>query len=155
MKARTATLTLTALCFLAAQIAFAQSPFMGTWKLNEAKSNLPPGTPRSTTVTYEAAGDNVKVTVDGTDSAGNPVHSEWTGKFDGHEYPVTGSPIADERSYRRIGTHTLSFTEAKDGKITRTGRVDVSSDGKSRTLTTTVTDSQGQKVHIMALYDKQ
>jgi len=40
---------------------------MGTWKLNEAKSKLAPGVPKNTTVVYEAAGDNVKVTVDGTD----------------------------------------------------------------------------------------
>jgi hypothetical protein len=155
MKARTAALTLAALCFLAAQVAFAQDPYLGTWILNETKSNLVPGAPKNTTVIYESVGDRIKVTVTGIDSAGNPIHSEWTGKFDGREYPVTGSPTADERSYRRIGSHTLSFTQSKDGKITTTGRIDVSADGRSRTVTTTLTDSKGQKVHIMAFYDKR
>lgn len=155
MKARTATLILAVLCFLAAQVTFAQSPFMGTWKLNEAKSNLVPGAPKNTTVIYEAVGDNIKATVDGIDSAGNPIHSRWTGKFDGRDYPVIGSPTADERSYRRIGTHTLSFTEAKEGKITAIGRIDVSADGKSRTVTMTRTDSKGKKIHFMAFYDKR
>jgi hypothetical protein len=155
MKARTAALTLAAVCFLGAQVAFAQSPFMGTWKLNEAKSKLGPGAPKNTTVTYEAAGADVKVTVEGTDSAGNPIHSEWTGKFDGKEYPVTGSSTADMRSYHRIGTHTLSLTESKAGKITTTGRIAISADGKTRTVTATETDPNGKKIHTMAFYDKQ
>jgi len=40
---------------------------MGTWKLNEAKSKIGAGSPKNSTVVYEAAGDSVKVTVDGTD----------------------------------------------------------------------------------------
>ena len=43
-----------------------------------------------------AAGDSVKVTTDGTDRDGKPVHGEWTGKFDGKDYPVTGDPTTDQ-----------------------------------------------------------
>ena len=39
-----------------------------------------------------------KVTVDGTDSDGKPVHNEWTGKYDGKDYPVTGSSTNDTLS---------------------------------------------------------
>jgi hypothetical protein len=155
MKARTAALTLAAVCFLGAQVAFAESPFMGTWKLNESKSKLGPGAPKNTTVTYEVSGNDIKVTVEGTDSMGNPTHTEWTGKFDGKEYPVTGSSSADMRSYRAIGTHTLSFTESMAGKITTTGRIAVSENGKTRTVTATETGPKGKKVHMMAFYDKQ
>jgi hypothetical protein len=67
MKTRTIELTL-ALCFFAGAACFAaDDPNMGTWKLNEAKSKLTPGTGKNTTVVYEAAGDQVKVTIDGTD----------------------------------------------------------------------------------------
>jgi ribosomal protein L21E len=64
---------------------------MGTWKLNEAKSKIGAGSPKNTTVVYEATGDDVKVTVDGTDGDGKPVHSEWTGKYDGKDYGHRGS----------------------------------------------------------------
>ena len=70
-------------------------PTDGTWKLNEAKSKIAAGAPKFTTVVYEAAGDRVKVTVDGTDGEGKPVHNEWTGKYDGKDYPVTGDPNTD------------------------------------------------------------
>ena len=92
MKARTIALTL-ALCSVGiAAGAVAADPNLGTWKLNAAKSKIAPGTPKNDTVVYEAVGDNVKVTVDGTDGAGKPAHNEWTGKFDGKNYPVTGDP---------------------------------------------------------------
>ncbi len=42
MKARMLLLTL-ALCFAGTALSFAQSPQMGTWKLDEAKSKIPPG----------------------------------------------------------------------------------------------------------------
>jgi len=77
---------------------------MGTWKLNERKSKLAPGMPKNNTVVYEVAGDNVKVTVDGTDNDGKPTHNEWTGKFDGKDYAVTGDPNSDERSYKKLMT---------------------------------------------------
>ena len=43
----------------------------------------------------------------------------------------------------------------KGGKVTVTGRVVVSSDGKTRTVTTSGTTPQGRKVTSIAVYDKQ
>jgi len=128
---------------------------MGTWKLNEAKSKFSPGATKNNTVVYEAAGDSVKVTVDGVDGDGNPIHSEWTGKFDGKYSPVTGDPTSDTRSYRKINNRTLALTGKKDGKLTLTGRIVVSANGKARTVTTTATNSKGKRVTTRAVYDKQ
>ena len=48
--------------------------FIGTWKLNLAKSKYSPGPPpKSQTATYDAAGDGVKVTVKGTNGQGQPI----------------------------------------------------------------------------------
>jgi hypothetical protein len=108
---------------------------IGTWKLNEAKSKIGAGSPKNTTVIYEAAGDSVKVTTDGTDGDGKPSHSEWTGKYDGKDYPVTGDPNTDTRSYKKVNDHTLAFTNKKGDKVTISGRGVVSADGKTRTVT--------------------
>ena len=40
------------------------------------------------------------------DGDGKPVHSEWTGNFDGKDYSVTGDPIADTRSYTKVDVRT-------------------------------------------------
>jgi hypothetical protein len=154
MKAKTIVLTL-ALYFVAAAVCFASDLQMGTWKLNEAKSKLAPGVSKNSTVVYEAAGDNVKVTVDGTDRDGKPAHNEWTGKFDGKDYPVTGDPDSDARSYKKVGVRTLQLTVKKGGKVTVSGRINVSADGKTRTVTTSGTDPQGKKFKSTAVYDKQ
>ena len=154
MKARTIILTL-ALCLVGVAVCFADDANMGTWKLNEAKSKFAPGAPKNTTVVYEAAGDNVKVTVDGIDSDGKPTHNEWTGKFDGKDYPVTGDPSSDTRSYKKANDRTLEFTAKKDGKVTITGRIVVAADGKIRTVNTSGTDAKGKKVKSTAVFDKQ
>jgi hypothetical protein len=153
MKAKAIALIIS-LVFVSVAMGFQNSPQMGTWKLKEAKSKFG-GKARNHTVVYEAAGDQTKVTVDGTDESGNAVHSEWTGKFDGKDYPVSGDAASDTRSYRRINKNTLSLTGKKGGKVTLTGRIVVSRDGKTRTVTTTATNAQGKKVTNVAVYDKQ
>jgi hypothetical protein len=142
------------LCLFAVATSFA-SPNMGTWKLNEAKSNIPAGAPKNTMVMYVAMGDKVKVTVDGIDGQGKPAHNEWTGKFDGKDYPLMGDPNADTRSYKMVDAHTTELTNKKAGKVTATGRIVVSADGMSRTVTVTGMDSMGMKVTYAAVYDKQ
>ena len=84
MKRKTMLLAL-AMCVAGATTSFAADPQMGTWKLNEAKSKFSAGATKNSTVVYEAAGDNVKVVVDGVDGTGQKIHSEWTGKFDGKD----------------------------------------------------------------------
>ena len=154
MKTKTTGL-IPALCFFATAVCFADDPQMGTWKLNEAKSKFAPGVPKNHTVVYEVSGDNVKVTVDGTDKDGNATHNEWTGKFDGKDYPVTGDPTSDMRSYKKIADRVLKLTVKKDGKVTVTGRIVVSADGKSRIVTTGEAGAQGKSSKNRTVYDKQ
>ena len=155
MKRKTTGLTV-ALCFFAGAACFAaDDPQIGTWKLNEAKSKLTPGEGKNTTVVYEAAGDQVKVIIDGTDKDGKPTHNEWTGKFDGTDYAVTGDQKSDMRSYKKVDDHTLAFTVKKDGKTTITGRIVVAADGKSRMVTAHAAGEQGKESKEKAAYDKQ
>jgi hypothetical protein len=151
---KTAVLTFLML-FAGLTMCFAANPNLGTWKLNEAKSKMGAGLPKNLTVRYEAVGDNIKATVDGVDGKGNPTHNEWTGKFDGKDYPVTGDPTSDARSYKAINDHTLELTVKKGGKVTISGKIVISADGKTRTLTATGTDSMGMKVEGTSVYDKQ
>ena len=173
MKTKTLAVTL-AVWFAAGALCFAADPQMGTWKLNEAKSKFAPGRPKNTMVVYkDAMGGKVKITTDGVDANGKATHSEWTGKFDGREYPVTGDPNADMRSYTKLDDRTLDFTAKKGRKVTVTGRVVAAADGKSRTVTTSGTtgtaapagrawqrgdfqaEQKGTKFKNIAVYDKQ
>ena len=154
MKARTALLILV-VCFLAGAVCSASDTQMGTWKLNEAKSKIAAGTGMNNTVVYEAAGDSIKVTIDGKAADGTATHSAWTGKFDGKDYPSTGNPNEDMRSVKQIDDHTLHVVSKKGGKVILTAHVVVAADGKSRTVTVNGTDAQGKKYKSTAVYDKQ
>jgi len=154
MRGRTFMLALT-LCFVGATLCAAEDLNIGTWKLNEAKSQIPAGTLKNVTVVYETQGDSVKVTTDGFGRDGKPMHTEWTGKYDGKDYPLAGDPSADARSYRKIDDHTYALANKKDGKVATSGSIVVSKDGKSRTLRVSGTDSAGKKITSVAMYDKQ
>jgi len=154
MKVKVILLTLL-LLFISAVVCSAQSPHMGTWKLNEAKSHFGKGAARNNTVVYEAAGDRTKVTVDGVDGSCSPTHNEWTGKFDGKYYAVTGSDTGDMRSYTKANSRTLAIREKKGGKVVLTGTIAVARNGKSRTVRTTAKNAQGKWITNTAVYDKQ
>jgi hypothetical protein len=154
MKVKSILFTL-ALCLFGITLCSAQDVFMGTWKLNKENSIIPAGAQKSNTVVCEPAGDNVKITVDGTDGQGKPTHSEWTGRFDGKDYPVTGDPTSETREYTKVNDHLLRFTGKKRGEDTMIGRVGVAPDGKTRAVTTTSANGEGKRVSTTAVYDKK
>ncbi|HKP04786.1 MAG TPA: hypothetical protein VJU77_15645 [Chthoniobacterales bacterium] len=128
--------------------------FMGTWKLNEAKSKIGEGMPKNTTVVYAQSGDEVTITVDGMDG-GKAVHHVWKGKFDGKDYAAQGSDMHNVRAYTKVDAKTLTYTVKKDGKDVGKGKVVISADGKSRTVTETDTGKDGKDATTTAVYDKQ
>ena len=152
---KTKTLALAVVFCGLAVVGFAADPNVGSWKLNEAKSKVAPGSPKNVTVVYTAEGDSYKCVVDGVDGVGKPTHNEWTGKFDGKDYAVKGDPTADMRSLRLVKTGHYALTNKKDGKITVTGTIDLSADGKTRTLVSHMTDAAGKKVTNTMVYEKQ
>jgi hypothetical protein len=154
MKLRTIMVAV-AMCLFSLTLCFADNAMMGTWKLNEAKSKIPAGAPKSITVTYEASGDSIKCTIDGVDGQGKPTHTEWTGKFDGKDYPVTGDANQSTRSVKVVNDHKMDVDIKKDGKVTMSGRIEIAADGKSRTVTLHGTDASGKKLESKAAYDKQ
>jgi hypothetical protein len=135
-------------------VCHASDPNMGTWKLNEAKSKFSAGATKNSTVVYSPAGDMVKVTTDGMTGDGKPTQTEWTGKFDGKDYPLAGDP-SSTRAYTKVDDQTMKLVNKKDGKATSSGRIVVAPGGKSRTVTITGTTPDGKKMSSTAVYDKQ
>ena len=133
----------------------ADDAFMGTWKLNESKSKIPAGAHKNTTVVYAQSGDEVTITVDGTDPSGKAVHHSWTGKMDGKEHAAKGSDMHDARAYTKVDAHTITYTVMKEGKKIGHGKVVVAADGKSRTVTETDTGADGKELSSKAVYDKE
>lgn len=59
------------------------------------------------------------------------------------------------RAYTRIDSRTYQYVQKEDGKVTLTSRVVVAADGKTRTITTTGKNAQGQTINNVIAWDKQ
>ena len=130
--------------------------WVGTWKLNVAKSKYPSGPgPRSQTLRFEVTADGIRLVSDGVNAEGKPAGGQYTSKSDGKDVPWTGNPNADTASPRRIDANTYENVWKKDGKATITSRGVVSTDGKTLTITQTGTDARGRAVNWTMVYDRQ
>jgi hypothetical protein len=128
----------------------------GTWKMNPAKSNYSPGpAPKSITVKIASDADNMKLTSDGIDAAGKPTHVEYTAKFDGKDYPITGIPNADTVALERLDASTIRSTTKKGDQVVMTVTSVISKDGKTRTATFKGKNAEGLDVNNVVVYDKQ
>ena len=128
----------------------------GTWKMNPAKSTYSPGpAPKSITVKIDSDADNIKLTSDGIDAAGNPTHVEYTAKYDGKNYPITGVPNADTVAVKQIDASTVQSIVKKADQVVMTVTSVLSKDGKTRTSTFQGKDALGADVNNVVVYDKQ
>ena len=136
--------------------AAAADQHSGTWKMNPAKSTYSPGpAPRSSLVKIDSDAENIKLNSDGIDAAGNPTHVEYTAKYDGKDYPVTGIPTADTVALERPDASTIRSTLKKGDQVVMTVTSVISKDGTMRTSTFRGKDAQGQDVNNVVVYDKQ
>lgn len=97
----------------------------------------------------------IKQVAEWVDPDGKATRSEFTARFDGKDYPVTGSQGADAIWLRKVDDRTLEWGMKKAGKAVSTGRTVYSQDGKSRTMTWTGTNAKGEKYSATTVWAKQ
>lgn len=148
---------LVALAALAATTtAQGKEPWVGTWKLNLAKSTYSPGPPaKSLTVTVTAPDGGIRQVVDTVPATGAALHYESTGKFDSKDVPVKGNPNADTQAFKKISDRSYEVTAKKGGKTMQVSAVVISADGKTRTNTQTGTTADGKPMKNVLVYDRQ
>ena len=137
--------------------AMISDQFVGTWKLNVAKSkaSLPGLIHKSETIKIVAQESGSVYTFDGVDAAGKNFHGTWSGKYDGKYYPFIGNPDADMKSAKKTDPSTLVFVYSKDGKEVANWSFAISEDGKTITAIGKGKDSQGQEFRKDLVFDKQ
>ena len=130
------------------------SPFVGTWKLNLAKSKFT-SPPREEMFTVQMVGDQDQVTVTGTAAVGSPISMKYevpdkggTGKV------LTGGPY-DAVSGKRIDENTYETSLMKGGKEILHHHLVVAKDGKTMTDIATGTNAQGNPVSGVEIFEKQ
>jgi len=139
-------------------------PVVGTWKQDLAKSKYSPGPPPKSAVVSKVAAvaGGVRVVTDNVNAEGQPTHTEYTAKFDGKYYPrqatVGGKPNTttyDSVLLKKIDAYNYETTEKQRGQMFGFAHWTISQDGKTRTLTETGKNAQGQATSNTIVYDKQ
>ncbi len=135
--------------------AFAGDNWVGTWKLDPAKSHLAANAVQAQTLTFESTPAGIKLVSTGTDAQGKPTKTAYTSKFDGKDVPWTGNPLADTACPKRIDDYSYENVWKKDGKPVVTSRISVSKDGKTLTINQSEKDASGAPIKSVAVYDRQ
>jgi hypothetical protein len=132
-------------------------PIYGTWRLNLFKSSFLSGPSQYKRVTckIEPWKDGVKATYDMIGVRGGITHWEWTGRFDGTDYPLQGVDEVMTNAYRKTGTGSYTVVSKLDGRVTTTTTISISADGNVMTVTSPVRNPQGQAVVNTAVYDRR
>jgi hypothetical protein len=152
-------LALAALAFTTTLVALEADNSLGTWKVNIAASKYTPAPlpVKSLTVVREVLPGGVKVTTTGERSDGTAINTTYSANYDGTPAGVTGkgSPY-DTVSIKEVDSNTFLY-EAKNttGKYSVTGRILISNEAKTMTLTAKGTDADGKEMTVALVYDKQ
>ena len=135
------------------------NPFVGTWKLDTAKSKFKPGpAPKSQTRTVVAQGDGAKYSFEGVTAAGDSISYSFATNYDGKDSPVIGTGMpggADSIALKRVNSHKVEGTLKKDGKEIGKAEAEVSNDGKVTTVKSKGKTPDGKEYSNESVYDKQ
>jgi hypothetical protein len=152
-------------CFLAflalAGSLQAADPFVGTWKLNVAKSNPIPAPPgmalKEQTEVVQATSQRYDLTFKGTRENGSANSIRFSAPLKGGPVVFTegGPPAGASVALKRISGRTVDFITTRDGKVVLTRRVTVSANGKTMRTDEKGVDAQGKPVQALYLSDKQ
>jgi hypothetical protein len=160
MKRTLCVLTFVVFAAIVAAPLFGQAnAFLGTWKLNVAKSKLGAGpAPKSLTRTITAEGSGAKYSFEGEAADGSAISYSFVTNYDGKDSPVTGTGMpggADGIALKRIDAHKVEGILKKGGNEIGRVSAEVSKDGKASTVKTKGKSADGKEFSIESVYDKQ
>jgi hypothetical protein len=137
----------------------ADNPFVGTWKLNQAKSKFAKGHEiKDATIVIAVEGDTASVSVNRTTSDGQTFSAKYT-------VPTAGGPInyteiapprpAGNDGLKKIDDHTYEFTSTMNGKEILKQHIAVSADDKTMVIRESGVDEKGRAFKAVYVHDRQ
>lgn len=128
----------------------------GTWELDTAASKYKPGPPRkSDTRIYKIDGNIIHMIGEAVFADETSMKAEYTGAYDGKDYPVAGNPRVGTIAQQRVDDYISKTTTKREGKITATSTRVISKDGKTMTITSNGTDEKGRAFHDTLVFHKR
>jgi hypothetical protein len=122
----------------AAALFASDPPYVGTWKLNPAKSNF-----GDTTVTYEeVAGGEMKLTADG---------QSYTFRADGKDYPT---PWGITAGWKALDASTWEVAYKANAKAVGTATLKLAADGKTLSVDSKNIKATGETSNDALVYER-
>ncbi len=128
--------------------------FRGTWKLNPALSRLNVPAPQSQVVRITVRGQDVRMEQRIVTDRGERLLIAVAARFDGRDYPVTGTPFADTVAYRLTGARTIEGVAKKAGRVVVNETAVLAPDGRSLTVTYLSHLPDGRTVTSTAVFER-
>jgi hypothetical protein len=139
----------------ALQAADDTDPLVGTWKLNVARSTFQPAPgPKGQLRIYERAGDAEQLVARGVGADGKPTLVQYTAKYDGNDYRMTGSSGGDKIVLKRIDRFTTESIQKRGGQPAITAMRTISKDGKTLTVVSKGTTAKGEIVDATMVFER-
>jgi hypothetical protein len=146
---------LTAITLCTLSVAAEPDPILGVWKLNLARSRFNPGpAPRSQTRTYVETPKGIQVTIRSVGVNGRSSTIEFPEKYDGRDYPVQGSEVADALALVRINDYMAEATMKHAGNVVATAKRLITDEGKTLIISYQEPSSE-HPVNNQLVYDRQ
>ena len=82
-------------------------------------------------------------------------HMEWSGRFDGKDYPVQGVDYVLTNAYRKVSDRSYEIVVRVDGRAAAVATAVVSSDGRTLNVDTKEQDAKGRTVTTTARYQRR
>ena len=147
-------------CTAMSGILWAQdNPFAGTWKLNTAKSKFVPGPgPKSMTRTIAAQGAGASYSFEAVGADGASIAYSFSTNYDGKDSAISGKGApggADTIALKRVGPRKVEGALKRGGKEIGKVVAEVSSDGKTSTVTSKGKTADGKEFGVDSVYEKQ
>jgi hypothetical protein len=117
----------------------ADDPAIGTWKLDPSKSALPTALGiKGMTRVYTLGSDGMDMVEMQELTAGGTNTVKYHFRYDGKDYPVIGSKRYDSLSVKEMHRGVTESTLKLNGALAGTNMREVSKDGKTMTMTSTM-----------------
>jgi len=141
---------------LSVGILLAASPDTGKWKMNQEKSKFTKGeAPKNEEMAISSQGDQLQVTIVGTDADGTPIAISYIVPVSGGAGQMQQGGSYDGVSTKRVNDKTRDTTFTKDGNQLVAQHMVVSSDGKTMTVTVKGVGPDGKPVEGVLVFDKE
>jgi len=134
----------------------AADPFVGTWKMNPAKTKFKVGAgPKEQTVTITEAGSDFNVKVAGIGPDGSKISFSYSVPTAGGTGKFLEASSYDGIAGKRIGPTEREMSYMKGGKAVYTTHSKLSADGNSLSVNSKGLAPSGKEVEGTVAYDKQ